>query len=293
VSNPGAVPVAIGTVSLQTPGEFLIQRDTCAGETLPVGATCAVYVRFAPTAPGAPTSALEISGPAQPMNAQLSGQASAAPGLVPDLSDIDFGEVPLGKPSRTRRVVLTNQAATPATVANVLVHGPSAAEVTVVATDCNGAVLAPGASCTVDLQLEPAGLGTRSASLTAAADVPAFPASLHALGRGLSVEWIPGALSFGNMNVGVQTPAQDAELRNTGNATLTIDHVEVTGDAADFVLAELTPGITVLHPGGEVGFRIRFKPTAPGDREAFLRIYSDAPGSPHALDLTGVAFSPP
>jgi hypothetical protein len=49
----------------------------------------------------------------------------------------------------------------------------------------------------------------------------------------------------------------------------------------------------VLQPNGEKGFRIRFKPTAAGNREAFLQIHSDAPGSPHALQLTGVAFAPP
>jgi hypothetical protein len=190
-------------------------------------------------------------------------------------------------------VTFTNEATAGANVTDVVIQGPSSAEVSVVATDCTGATLAPGASCSVDLQLEPAGIGTRSATLTADANVTAHTASLHALGRAASVEWIPGALDFGNMNVGVQTPAQTAEFRNTGNAALTIAQVEVVDDAADFVVTDLTPGITILRPNGEKGFRIRFKPTAPGNRQAFLRIHSDAAGSPHSLTLLGVGFAQP
>lgn len=293
VGNPGAMPVAIGTVGLQAPGAFQIVRDRCTGVTLAVGATCSIDVKFAPAAAGANAATVEVSGPAQPLAVELSGRGLPAAGLVPDVSDVDFGEVPVGEPSKTRRVTLTNEATAAANVTDIVIQGPSAAEVTVAATDCTGAALAPGASCTVDLRLAPAGIGTRSAALTALADVPAYGASLHALGRGVAVDWIPGELDFGNMNVGVQTPAQDAELRNTGNATLQIARIEVADDAADFVITELTPGIRSLQPGGDLGFRIRFKPTAAGNRHAALQIYSDAAGSPHTLALAGVGFAPP
>jgi HYDIN/CFA65/VesB-like, Ig-like domain len=88
------------------------------------------------------------------------------------------------------------------------------------------------------------------------------------------------------------TPAQTAEFRNTGNAALTITQVEVVDDAADFVVTDLTPGITTLRPNGEKGFQIRFRPTAAGNRQASLRIHSDAAGSPHSLTLLGVGFAP-
>jgi hypothetical protein len=137
--------------------------------------------------------------------------------------------------------------------------------VIILATDCTGAALAPGASCAVRLQLMPAGIGTRSAALTALADVTTHEATLHGLGRAASMAWLTGPLDFGNMNVGAQTPTQDAALHNTGNAPAAILSVDVAGHAADFVVTDLTPGITSLQPTGIKGFRIRFKPTAPGN----------------------------
>lgn len=292
VSNPGAVAVPIGTVSVQAPGDFRIVRDTCAGETLAVGATCGVDVEFAPAAVGARATALEISGPTRPLNTPLSGRGLTAQGLVPDISDVDFGDVAVGAASKKRRVVFTNRAATDANVTSIVALGPSAAEVSIVETDCTGAVLPPGASCQVSVQLQPAAIGTRSATLTALADVFAHEATLHGLGRGVMLAWNLETLDFGNMVIGVQTPAQDASLRNTGNATLTILQVDITQDAGDFVITELTPGITSLPRNGEKGYRIRFKPTATGNRQALLRIHSDTAESPYVLTLLGVGVVP-
>jgi hypothetical protein len=293
VSNPGAVAVRIGTVGLQAPGDFQIVRDTCVGAGLAPGDACELQLAFAPMTAGAKTSALEISGPAQPLAVAVSGLALPALGLVPDVSEVDFGTVAVGDKSKARRVTLTNRSAAAANVTDVLIQGPSAAEVIILATDCTGAALAPGASCAVRLQLTPAGIGTRSAALTALADVTAHEATLHGLGRAASMAWLTGPLDFGNMNVGAQTPTQDAALRNAGNAPAAILSVDVAGDAADFVVTELTPGIPSLQPTGIKGFRIRFKPTAPGNRRASLRVHSDAAGSPFELTLAGVGLTPP
>lgn len=58
-----------------------------------------------------------ITGLSQPLEAPVSGHASPALGLVPDVGDIDFGSVAIGQPT--------------------------------------GAVLLPGESCTVELRLSP------------------------------------------------------------------------------------------------------------------------------------------
>src|SRR5262249_59565782 len=71
VGNPGAMPVAIGTVGLQAPRAFQIVRDRCTGVTLVVGATCSIDVQFAPAAAGANAATVEASGPAQPLADEL------------------------------------------------------------------------------------------------------------------------------------------------------------------------------------------------------------------------------
>jgi hypothetical protein len=127
VRNPGAAPVSIGTVGLQAPGDFRILRDRCAGATLQPGGACELEVEFEPAGAGAKANAVEISGPSQPLAVPLSGLALPALGLVPSVSDVDFGEVPVGKPSSIRHVTLTNAAAGDAHVTDVLIQGPSSA----------------------------------------------------------------------------------------------------------------------------------------------------------------------
>jgi hypothetical protein len=188
-------------------------------------------------------------------------------------------------------VVLTNRAPGAATIKEVIVIGPAAREVHVVSTDCTGAVLQAGASCSVQLRFTPDTIGVRSATLGANADVIAHVASLQATGLGSAIEWTLSALEFGDMVIANQTPAQDSSLRNIGNARLTILQTEVIDHATDFVITSLTPGITSLPPNGDLGFRIRFRPTATGNRQAFLRIHTDSPASPHVLSLSGVGFN--
>ena len=74
---------------------------------------------------------------------------------------------------------------------------------------------------------------------------------------------------------------------------MAVQAVDVAGDDDDFVVTELTPGITNLQPLGGLGFRIRFKPTAAGNRQAALRVHSDSPGSPHTVTLVGLGQTPP
>lgn len=65
--------------------DFLISGDTCTGETLQPGQTCALRVRFAPAEPGERAGTLRLLGGAAPATVALSGtgtalQAAGVPG---------------------------------------------------------------------------------------------------------------------------------------------------------------------------------------------------------------------
>src|SRR5207247_4077641 len=139
-----------------------IMRDTWSGATIAVGQSRQIDVEFARQASGTKSAALEITGPAQPLQVALSGAAIAASGLVPSRSDVDFGPVGVGATSRDARLTFQNLGATPATISAVNVVGAAAGDV-VLATDCTGAVLAPGATCNVDLRFRPTTIGPRAA----------------------------------------------------------------------------------------------------------------------------------
>jgi hypothetical protein len=274
VANPGAVGVAVGSVTLSpTAGDFRIVRDTSSGATIAMGQSRQIDVEFAPRTSGTMSAALEITGPAQPLQVALSGVAIAASGLVPSRSDVDFGPVGVGATSRDARLTFQNLAATPATITAVNVVGAAAGDV-VVATDCTGAVLAPGATCNVDLRFRPTTVGPRTATLDATASVAAYEVTLHAVGLGADAMWTQASLDFGATKVGVQTPAQTVGLINQGNAPLAITLVDTSGDAADFPLVDMTPGIVTLPPNAEKAFQVRFKATAVGNRQASLRVHA-------------------
>ena len=286
IGNPGAVDVAVGTVTLSpTAGDFRIVRDTCSGATIAVGQSRQIDVEFAPPTSGARSAALEITGPAQQLHVALSGVAIAASGLVPSRSDVDFGPVGVGATSRDARLTFQNLGATPAMISAVNVVGAAAGNV-VLATDCTGAVLAPGATCNVDLRFHPTTIGPRAATLDATANVAAYGVTLHAVGLGPDVVWTQASLDFGDTKVGVQTPAQTVGLINQGNAPLTITLVDTSGDGADFPLVDMTPGIVTLPPNAEKVFQVRFKATASGNRQASLRVHAGL--QIYAVTFTGV-----
>ena len=213
IENPGAVDVTTGTVSLvpRRGSGFAIRGQGCANKTLGVGQSCTISIVFSPTASGDAEAQLRIAGPAQPLEVTLSGHASPASGLVPNESEVDFGEVRLGESSPSRSVRFTNAATTPASVTDVRLTGLDASDLTIFDTTCTGALLQPGDACVVQVQFAPTAIGTKSAWITANADVVGHPALLHGVGTGGELVWSQNGLDFGNMNIGVQTPAQTVE----------------------------------------------------------------------------------
>jgi len=75
--------------------------------------------------------------------------------------------------------------------------------------------------------------------------------------------------------------------RNAGNATLTVNLIEVVGD---FFYKDLSPTTMTLAANSEKSFWVLFKPTADGPKQGSLRVHSDAQDSPHSLELAGVGF---
>jgi len=71
-------------------------------------------------------------------------------------------------------------------------------------------------------------------------------------------------------------------LTNTGNATLTITSVGVTGD---FMKTSQCP--SQVAPGGSCNVLVAFKPRNKGVRNGTLSFTDNAPGSPQTVPLTG------
>ncbi len=129
-------------------------------------------------------------------------------------------------------------------------------------------------------------------------------------------------LIFGSNAVGTVAPAQTVTVSNTGNATLDISSVLVTGgNASDFqIVSDTCSGATIVgassagypgypeypgyseypgYPGypGVVGetcqVSVVFRPGAVGGRAAVLKLISNDPTSPAVVSLNGVGTGTP
>jgi P pilus assembly chaperone PapD len=95
--------------------------------------------------------------------------------------------------------------------------------------------------------------------------------------------------------VGTSSASQNVTLTNTGNASLTINSITLSGaNSGDFSLSQNCPG--TLAVGSSCTLSGTFKPTAGGPRKTSISISDNAPKNPQTLLLTGtgttVSLSP-
>ena len=104
------------------------------------------------------------------------------------------------------------------------------------------------------------------------------------------------SLNFGDQLVNTTSGVMQVTLTNTGTATLNISNMALSGtDAARFAIEAgqtTCTGATALVVDGTCIFALTFSPTAEASYSASLDITSDAPGSPHHVDLTGTGVPP-
>ena len=107
-----------------------------------------------------------------------------------------------------------------------------------------------------------------------------------AAAKDTKVSLSPTSLTFGNQAVGTTSAPQTATLTNTGNATVTITSITITGtNKGDF--AETNTCGTTLAEGASCTISVTFTPTATGPRNGTLSVSDDASGSPQTVSLTG------
>jgi Lamin Tail Domain/Abnormal spindle-like microcephaly-assoc'd, ASPM-SPD-2-Hydin len=95
--------------------------------------------------------------------------------------------------------------------------------------------------------------------------------------------------SFGSVKIGKTSSAKIFTIKNTGKANLTGLTITKNGKhARDFIVT--APAKTIVAPGGTTTFKVRFKPTTKGTRNAAIHLKNnDANESPFDIGLTGAA----
>ncbi|MBB5208026.1 choice-of-anchor D domain-containing protein [Chiayiivirga flava] len=150
--------------------------------------------------------------------------------------------------------------------------------------------LAPGASQSVDLQFDTAGLpqGTVTAQLCFASNAEdalyLVPVTLDVTATPqLSVDTT--SLDFGSVVVGVQSDARTVVVSNPGTVAATIGTAAI--DDAAFAIVADTCSNTSLAAGDTCNIDIVFAPQATGAATGTLQLPSDAADSPATVALAG------
>jgi len=101
----------------------------------------------------------------------------------------------------------------------------------------------------------------------------------------------PTTANFGGITVGQTSPTQVFSIVDTGNQTLTINSISITGTNASSFSQTNTCGPT-LAANANCSVSITFAPASVGALSATLQVSDNAPGSPQTLTLNGTGVAP-
>ena len=197
-------------------------------------------------------------------------------------------------------VTITNGGSAPLHITTVTLAGTNPVDFAVPAgsNNCNGATVAVNATCTFNATFTPTGTGARQGDLQVADDAAGTPQILSLTGNGLAAGSPVASITpaspvmFPSTAQGVASAPVTVTVTNTGNATLNITTVTITGaNAADYAAATNMCNGAALAANATCTVGVVFTPGAIGVRTATLQVADNAAGSPQSVTLTGTGIA--
>ena len=224
IKNSGSGQLSVSSITVS--GDFT-ETDNCAGATLSgAGTACAAKVSFSPSATGARSGVLTVTGnaPGEQATATLSGSGLAPANVVFDPPSLSYGTVTLGSTSAAQNITISNTGGVGTTLQQFAVNG----DFRISATTCQGPLPA-GTGCTVALVFAPTASGTRNGALLLGDSSGTHTVTLMGIGASVATDGLsPGALSFTAQQTGTASTPQSVTLTNTGDNSLTLIAVQVS-----------------------------------------------------------------
>ncbi|HEU5457881.1 MAG TPA: choice-of-anchor D domain-containing protein [Terracidiphilus sp.] len=282
LTNSGGV--ALTGISVSVSGLYQLNSN-CAAQ-LAAGSSCALNVTFVPTATGTQTGTLTVTDALRTQTVSLSGTGVPAPVLSVSPASLTFATQPVGQTSAGQMVTVKNTGGSSMSNVGFAFAGSGAASFSTGTTTC-GAVLANGASCTVQVLFTPTTAGAIAATLTVSSStLGVTPATVSLSGTGQAVAGInvsPVQLNFVQATLGQTTAAQTVTVTNSGSAAASGLTLTTT---APFSLTVNTCGAS-LGAGASCTVGVAFTPTANGTVTGVLAV-SSASETTANVALTGV-----
>jgi Cep192 domain 4 len=226
------------------------------------------------------------SGVVSGANSNSTPPPSSTAQLVVVPASVTFPGVVVGQ-KNTQTVQLSNAGSATLSIQTITITGAEFSA-TVPALPLS---LAPGASQNLTVAFAPTAATSATGALTITSNDPKSPASIPLQGSGQSVSaqlvLSPTSINFGNTTVST-TNTKSATLQNTGNVSVTLTGVTVTG--AGFGVSSLTSGLA-LSPQQQAPFQVWFQPSVVGTASGSLSITGRGLSAPVTMSLSGTGQS--
>jgi len=293
LTNAGTGPLQVGSMTFAgaQAGDFS-QANTC-GTQLIVGATCQVYVTYAPVAAVAQSNAqlsVNVGGVPSPLLAYVRGTPLAAPAttLAPDT--IVFPSTQIGTAAPAVTVTLTNGTATAVPFTSAAIGGANAADFSVTNNACGATVPANG-SCTMSVGYKPSVAGLELATLTVIDGAGTHTSALSGVGAA-PVVTVGAQSATPTAQIGTAAAAFTVTVTNGGVGAEPISAIAVAGfNPADFVQTNTCPvSPATLAPAATCAITVTFTPTTVGAESAIVSV-TDAAGT-QSVTVNGKGVAP-
>jgi hypothetical protein len=274
LSNSGSATLNISSVSLSGTNASSFGLMNGCGSTLAPGNSCNLTISFNPVATGALSAAITVMDNAanSPQTATLSGTGTA-PRARLSVGSVSFGNQTTGTASAPQTVTLSNPGNATLNISSISIAGANPGAF---AENNNcGTILAPNASCAIQVSFAPASAGQFAAALSVTDDAVNSPQGASLSGTGINAVQVQadfnvaspttpqtvnagGSVQYTIMVRSVNGPFNDPiNLSTTGlpaGATATFSPVSVTpgSNSATSVLTVQTAATMAMNrPGGE------------------------------------------
>lgn len=217
---------------------------------------------------------------------------ATAPAAILSALSLTFGNQPVSVTSAPQSVTVTNSGSANLIFGSgaVTVSGANATDFTVSANTCSGAVIAPGATCSIMVAFTPSIVGTESAALNFVDNASTSPQTVALSGTGVTAPAVtlsPSGLAFSSQPAGTTSAAQAVSVMNRGGSPLSVTNVTVSAGFSE----TNTCGLSVAA-GGSCMINVVFAPTTVGSFAGTLSVADNAPKSPQTASLTGTGTGP-
>jgi Abnormal spindle-like microcephaly-assoc'd, ASPM-SPD-2-Hydin len=285
ISNTGNTAVTLSQITV-TAKNFQVSGLTTP-VNLAVGQNAPMTVSFSPTAAENVTGNITLLNSAGTSTVIAVSGSAIQPALTITPPSANFGNVTVGSPA-TQTFQFTNSGTAPLTVTQVSVAGSGFS----IATLSLPITLNPGQPSTFNVEFDPATAGSATGNLSVVSNAPNSPAAVALSGTGIAptrtLSFSATSIAFGNVTTG-SSASQNIGVTNTGNASVTISQISLSGAA--FALSGATTPVT-LTAGQNMTFGVTFAPTAAATDTGAVAVVSNATGSPASIALSGTGVPP-